>query len=144
MKSVPMKYWHSEKLSTPIQNFPLMKHCIIVERDSIFRTVQHKCFRFASNILWLICLWYNILALSVPDECYFVRTWWRLFCSYLMNVILFVPDECYFVRTWWMLFCSYLMNVILFVPDEGYFVRTWWRLFCSYLMNVIPETRRVH
>ena len=61
--------------------------------------------------------------LSVPDEGYFERTWWRL---------LSVPDEVYFGRTWWRL---------LSVPDEGYwaylmkdihenrhFERTWWRL----------------
>ena len=42
--------------------------------------------------------------LSVPDECYFERTWWMLFWAYLMKVILSVPDECYFER--------HLMNVI--------------------------------
>ena len=96
--------------------------------------------------------------LSVPDEGYFERTWWRLFWEYLM--ILSVPDE-YFERTWWRLFWAspdegyfgfaYLMKVILSVPDEGYFERTWWRLFWAspdegywvfwlwaYLMKVIP------
>jgi hypothetical protein len=33
--------------------------------------------------------------LSVPDEGYFERTWWRLFWVYLMKVILSVPDEGY-------------------------------------------------
>ena len=46
-----------------------------------------------------------------------------------MKVILSVPDEGYFERTWWRLFWEYLMKVILSVPDEGYFERTWWRLF---------------
>jgi hypothetical protein len=41
--------------------------------------------------------------LSVSDEGYSERTWWRLFWMYLMKVILSVPDE-----------------VILSVPDEGY------------------------
>jgi hypothetical protein len=42
--------------------------------------------------------------LSVPDEGYSERTWWRLFWAYL----------------WWRLFWEYLMKVILSVPDEGY------------------------
>ena len=46
-----------------------------------------------------------------------------------MKVILSVPDEGYTDRTWWRLFWAYLMKVILSVPDEGYFERTWWRLF---------------
>jgi hypothetical protein len=46
-----------------------------------------------------------------------------------MKVILSVPDEGYFERTWWRLFWVYLVKVILSVPDEGYFDRTWWRLF---------------
>ena len=67
--------------------------------------------------------------LSVPDEGYSERTWWRLFWAYLMKVILSVPNEGYFERTWWRLFWAYLMKVILSVPNEGYFERTWWRLF---------------
>jgi hypothetical protein len=82
--------------------------------------------------------------LSVPDEGYFERTWWRLFWAYMMKVILSVPNEGYFERTWWRLFWAYLMKVILSVPDEGYSERTWWRLFWSYLMKVIPETRGAH
>jgi hypothetical protein len=46
-----------------------------------------------------------------------------------MKVILSVPDEGYSERTWWRLFCVYLMKVILSVPDEGYSACTWWRLF---------------
>ena len=46
-----------------------------------------------------------------------------------MEVILSVPDEGYSERTWWRLFWAYLMKVILSVPDEGYSERTWWRLF---------------
>jgi hypothetical protein len=42
-----------------------------------------------------------------------------------MKVILSVPDEGYFERTWWRLCWAYLMKVILSVPDEGYFERTW-------------------
>jgi hypothetical protein len=67
--------------------------------------------------------------LSVPDEGYFERTWWRLFCAYMMKVILSVHDEGYLERTWWRLFWAYLIKVILSVHDEGYFERTWWRLF---------------
>ena len=37
-----------------------------------------------------------------------------------MKVILSVPDEGYSERTWWRLFWAYLMKVILSVPDEGY------------------------
>jgi hypothetical protein len=40
--------------------------------------------------------------LSVPDEGYFERTWWRLFWAYLMKVI-----------TYLMKFITYLMKVIL-------------------------------
>jgi hypothetical protein len=58
--------------------------------------------------------------LSVPDEGYSERTWWRLFWAYLMKVILSVPDEGYSERTWWRLFWAYLMKVILSVPDEDY------------------------
>jgi len=53
-----------------------------------------------------------------------------------MNVILSVPDECYFERTWWMLFWVYLMNVILSVPDECYFERTWWMLFQKLVVRI--------
>jgi hypothetical protein len=42
-------------------------------------------------------------------------------------VILSVPDEGYFERTWWRLFWAYLMKVILSVPDEGYFELTWFQ-----------------
>jgi hypothetical protein len=37
-----------------------------------------------------------------------------------MKVILSVPDEGYSERTWWRLFWAHLMKVILSVPDEGY------------------------
>jgi hypothetical protein len=59
------------------------------------------------------------------------------FWAYLMKVILSVLDEGYFERTWWRLFWAYFMKVILSVLDEGYFERTWWRLFWAYLMKVI-------
>jgi hypothetical protein len=75
--------------------------------------------------------------LSVPDEGYSERTWWRLFWAYLMKVILSVPDEGYSERTWWRLFWAYMMKVILSVPDEGYSESTRWRLFWAYLMKVI-------
>jgi hypothetical protein len=93
-----------------------------------------------------IRLWAYLMKviLSVPDEGYFERTWWRLFWAYLMKVILSIPDDGYFERTWWRLFWAYLMKVILSVPDEGYFERTWWRLFWVYLMKVIlsiPDER---
>jgi hypothetical protein len=78
-----------------------------------------------------------VFTLSVPDEGYFERTWWRLFGAYLMKVIWSVPDEGYFERTWWRLFGAYLMKVIWSIPDEGYLERTWWRLFWAYLMKVI-------
>jgi hypothetical protein len=58
--------------------------------------------------------------LSVPDEGYFERTWWRLFWA--------SPDEGYLERTWWRLFWA--------SPDEGYSER--------HLMKVIPETGRGH
>jgi hypothetical protein len=48
--------------------------------------------------------------------------------AYLMKIILSVPDEGYSERTWWRLFWVYMMKVILSVHDEGYFERTWWRL----------------
>ena len=67
--------------------------------------------------------------MSVPDEGYYERTWWRLFWAYLMKVIMSVPDEGYSER--------HLMKVIMSVPDEGYYERTWWRLFWAYLMKVI-------
>jgi hypothetical protein len=63
----------------------------------------------------------------------------------LSNVsILSVSDDGYFERIWWRLFWSYLMTVILSVSDDGYFERIWWRLFWAYLMTVIPETRCAH
>ena len=52
-----------------------------------------------------------------------------------MKVILSVPDEGYSERTWWRLFWTYLMKVILNVPDEGYSERTWWRLFQKCLVH---------
>jgi hypothetical protein len=62
-----------------------------------------------SQNVWIIWL-SNLLTLSVPDEGYSERTWWRLFWAYLMKVILSVPDEGYSERTWWRLFWSYLMK----------------------------------
>jgi hypothetical protein len=56
-----------------------------------------------SQNVWIIWL-SNLLTLSVPDEGYSERTWWRLFWAYLMKVILSVPDEGYYERTWWTLF----------------------------------------
>ena len=61
-----------------------------------------------------------------------------------MKVILSVSDEGYSERIWWRLFWSYLMKVILSVSDEGYSESIWWRLFWAYLMKVILEMRRVH
>jgi hypothetical protein len=46
-----------------------------------------------------------------------------------MKVILSVSDEGYSERIWWRLFWAYLMKVILSVSDEGYSERIWWRLF---------------
>jgi hypothetical protein len=42
-----------------------------------------------------------------------------------MKVIMSVPDEGYYERTWWRLLWVYLMKVIMSVPDEGYYERTW-------------------
>jgi hypothetical protein len=36
-----------------------------------------------------------------------------------MKAILSVPDEGYSERTWWRLFWAYMMKAILGVPDEG-------------------------
>ena len=57
------------------------------------------------------------------------------FWAYLMKVILSIPDEGYFERTWWRLFWAYLMKVILSIPDEGYFECTWWRLFYTRVVH---------
>jgi hypothetical protein len=43
-----------------------------------------------------------------------------------MKVILSVSDEGYSERIWWRLFWAYLMKVILSVSDEGYSERIWW------------------
>ena len=104
---------------------------------SLYFSIQHylPIFRFWAYLMKVI--------LSVPDEGYFERTWWRLFWAYLMKVILSVPDEGYFERTWWRLFWVYLMKVILSVPDEGYFKRTWWRLFCSGLRKGVYNLMKV-
>jgi hypothetical protein len=104
----------------------------------------------ASFISWLSCLnlWFycsqnfklfgfSLSILSVSDEGYSERIWWRLFWAYLMKVILSVSDEGYSERIWWRLFWAYLMKVILIVYDEGYSERIWWRLFWAYLMKVI-------
>jgi hypothetical protein len=52
-----------------------------------------------------------------------------------MKVILSVPDEVYSERTWWRLFWAYMMKVILSIPDEGYSEHTWWRLFQKRIMH---------
>ena len=57
-----------------------------------------------------------------------------------MKVILSVPDEGYPERTWWRLFCVYLMKVILSVPDEGYSERPWWRLFQKRAVGTIFDS----
>ena len=56
-----------------------------------------------------------------------------------MKVILSVPDEGYSERVWWRLFWAYLMKVILSVPDEGYSERTWWRLFQKRVVYTILD-----
>jgi hypothetical protein len=95
---------------------------------------------YSERIWWrLFWAYFMKVILSVPDEGYSERTWWRLFWAYLMKVILSVPDEGYSEHTWWRLFWAYLMKVILSVPDEGYSERTWWRLFWAYLMKVISR-----
>ena len=45
-----------------------------------------------------------------------------------MKVIMSVPDEGYYERTWWRLLCAYLMKVTMSAPEEGYYERTLWRL----------------
>ena len=92
-----------------------------------------------SDRAWWRLFWAYLMKviLSVPDEGYSERVWWRLFWAYLMKVILSVPDEGYSERTWWRLFWACLVKVILSVRDEGYSERTWWRLFWAYLMKVI-------
>ena len=104
---------------THCQCFP---HC-----SQIFKLFGFLIFRFWAYLMKVI--------LSVPDEGYFERTWWRLFWAYLMKVILSVTEEGYFERTWWRLFWAYLMKVILSVPDEDYLERTWWRLFQNYAVT---------
>ena len=100
---------------------------------------------FYIKCTWLFWAYLMKVILSVSDEGYSERTWWRLFWAYLrkvipaylmkvipaylMKVILSVPDEGYSECTWWRLFWAYLMKVILSVPDEGYSERTWWSLF---------------
>jgi hypothetical protein len=97
-----------------------------------FIVLKHiKLFGFLIFQFWAYLM---KVILSVPDEGYSERTWWRLFWAYVMKVILSVPDEGYSERTWWRLFWAYLMKVILSVPDEGYFERTWWRLFHKCVM----------
>ena len=113
----------------------------ILLRSFGFIAAKTKLFGFPVFRFWAYLM---KVILSVPDEGYFERTWWRLFWAYLMKVILSVPDEGYFEHTWWKLFWAYLMKVILSIPDEGYFERTWWRLFWVNLMKVIPETHRLH
>jgi hypothetical protein len=72
-----------------------------------------------------------------------------------MKVILSVPDEGYSERTWWRLFWVYLMKVILSVPDEGYSECTWWRkkkgqkanilsLSLSWYGRHITDPKRIH
>ena len=58
--------------------------------------------------------------LSVHDEGYFERTWWRLFWAYMMKVI------------------TYMMKVILSVHDEGYYVHDeGYFSNASYSLNLI-------
>ena len=91
---------------------------------------------FSFQIFWL---WEYLkkVIMSVPDEGYYERTWWRLLWAYLMKVIMSVPDEGYYERTWWRLLWVYLMKSIMSVPDEGYYECTWWRLLWAYLIKVI-------
>ena len=58
------------------------------------------------------------------------------FWAYLMKVIVSVPDEGYCERTWWRLLWAYLMKVIASVPDEGYSERTWWRLLQKHVVCI--------
>jgi hypothetical protein len=48
-----------------------------------------------------------------------------------MKVILSVPDEGYSERTWWRLFWAYLMKVILSVPKPNYWKRNNAKIFGS-------------
>ena len=134
-------------------------HACYVLWQSLLKTLEHIR-RFRVHVLYVDHVTSRILKfssymafqyfiMSVPDEGYYERTWWRLLWSYLMKVIdrtwwrlLIVPDEGYYDRTWWRLLWSYLMKVIdrtwwrlLIVPDEGYW---------SYLMKVILEKGRSH
>ena len=71
---------------------------------------DHHCLNFLLN---------NMAFQSLAFE----RIWWRLFLlfwAYLMKVIMSVSDEGYYERTWWRLFWAYLMKVNLSVSDEGY------------------------
>jgi hypothetical protein len=98
----------------------------ILLRPFGFIAPKTKLFGFPVFRFWAYLM---KVILSVPDEGYFERTWWRLFWAYLMKFILSIPDEGYFERTWWSLFWAYLVKVILSVNDDGYFEWTWWRLF---------------
>jgi hypothetical protein len=111
---------------------------VLIGTDMVYYIyILHRNLQFLNNVFIITtnhsCFWHfafffphtlkfvrlsNILILSVPEDGYFERTWWRLFWAYLMKVILSVPDEGYFERTWWRLFWAYLMRVILSVPDE--------------------------
>jgi hypothetical protein len=58
--------------------------------------------------------------MSISDEGYYERIWWRLLWAYLMKVIMSVSDEGYYERIWWRLLWAYLIKVIMSVSDEGY------------------------
>jgi hypothetical protein len=104
--------------------------CLFVSGSWIPRVVHHNV---SYNYIFICFVFPRILSF-----CHFVTLG-----LYLMKVILSVPDEGYSERTWWRLFWANLMKVILSAPDEGYSERTWWRLFWAYLMKVITYLMKV-
>ena len=70
--------------------------------------------------------------LSVPDEGYSERTWWRLFWAYLMKVILSVPDVTYFVIP------NNKINTsgICFQVSEWFLLAAKRAIFVSYIMKL--------
>ena len=104
---------------------------IISDQDDIadsshFGFIVLKHIKFFGFLIFQFWAYLMKVILSVPDEGYSERTWWRLFWAYLMKVILSVPDECYFERTWWRLFhkCAMLTKFDIYI----FFLATNWKL----------------
>ena len=96
------------------KTYSVVKHFIGVYRNLFFKGAKP-----------VIVLYICVCLTALQQNVHAVWIWSSLKLKYfyvqkILFGILSVPDEGYFERTWWRLFWAYLMKVILSVPDEGY------------------------